>query len=111
MQISNISTAVPIVPATTGGATVSPAKTASPPGSGQPSAPPPPEAAAASTATSILESSIYSTSFAGKSYSANISQADGTYTLSVPNLPDSTVSGSTLSAAENALNMKIDILV
>jgi predicted RNase H-like HicB family nuclease len=58
-----------------------------------------------------LESSTYSTSVGGKSYSASISQANGTYTLSVPNLPGASVSGSSLSAAENALNVKIDILV
>jgi hypothetical protein len=84
--------------------------TAPNPGSGQISAPPQPEASAVSTATAILESSTYSTSVAGKSYSANISQANGTYTLSVPNLPGASVSGSSLSLAESALNIKIDTL-
>jgi hypothetical protein len=36
---------------------------------------------------------------------------DGTYTLSVPNLPGSSVSGSSLSEAESALSVRIDTLV
>jgi predicted RNase H-like HicB family nuclease len=58
-----------------------------------------------------LESSTYSTSVGGKSYAANISQSNGTYTLSVPNLPGASVSGSSLSEAEIALTIKIDALV
>jgi hypothetical protein len=58
-----------------------------------------------------LASSTYSASVGGKSYSANISQANGTYTLSVSNLPGAHVSGSSLSAAEIALTVKIDTLV
>jgi hypothetical protein len=58
-----------------------------------------------------LASSTYSTSAGGKSYSANISQANGTYTLSVPNLPGASVSGSSFNATESALNIKIDTLV
>ena len=46
----------------------------------------------------------------GKSYSANITESDGTYTLSVGNLAGATASGSSLSAAEAALNVKIDTL-
>jgi hypothetical protein len=68
-------------------------------------------ASAASAATSTLSTTIYSTSVGGKSYSANISQANGTYTLSVPNLPGASVSGSSLNAAESALSVKIDTLV
>jgi predicted RNase H-like HicB family nuclease len=64
-----------------------------------------------SAATSALVNSTYSTSAGGKSYSANISQANGTYTLSVPNMPGASVSGSSLSAAEMALTIKIDTLV
>jgi hypothetical protein len=48
---------------------------------------------------------------AGKSYSANITVSGGTYQLSVGNLPGATVSGSSLTAAENALNVRIDSLV
>jgi hypothetical protein len=64
-----------------------------------------------STATSTLAASSYSTSAGGKSYSASISQSNGTYTLSVPNLPGAHVSGSSLSAAESALTVKVDTLV
>ena len=85
--------------------------TASTPASGQTSAPPQSEVSAVSTATSILESSTYSTSVGGKSYSANISQTNGTYTLAVPNLPGASVSGSSLSEAEIALSIKINTLV
>jgi hypothetical protein len=67
-------------------------------------------AGAVSTATSILDATTYSTNVGGKNYAANISQANGTYTLAVPNVPGATVTGSSLSAAENALNLKIDIL-
>jgi hypothetical protein len=81
------------------------------PASAQTSAPTQSEASAVSTAASLLESSTYSTSVDGKSYAANISQANGTYTLSVPNLPGASVSGSSLSLAESALSIKIDTLV
>ena len=64
------------------------------PASGQAAPPTQSVAAAVSTATSTLASSTYSTSVGGKSYSASISQANGTYTLSVPNLPGARVSGS-----------------
>jgi len=40
-----------------------------------------------------------------------ISQANGTYTLSVPNLPGASVTASPLSAAEIALSVKVDALV
>ena len=128
MHINIVSTAAPIVatksatPATNSAKSVSKtttstsatppsASTASSAGKGQ-SAPPPPSAASAvSAAISSLVSSTYSTSVGGKSYSANISQANGTYSLSVPNLPGASVSGSSLSAAESALTVKIDTLV
>jgi predicted RNase H-like HicB family nuclease len=57
-----------------------------------------------------LESSTYSTSVGGKSYLASISQANGAYTLSVPNLPGASVSGSSLREAETALSVRIDAL-
>jgi len=53
---------------------------------------------------------VYSTNVGGKSYAANISQANGTYTLSVPNLPGASVTGSSLFAAETALYVKINTL-
>ncbi len=64
---------------------------------------------AASTVATLL-SSTYSTNVGGKSYAANISQSKGVYTLSVPNLPGASVTGSSLSAAESALNLRIDLL-
>jgi predicted RNase H-like HicB family nuclease len=57
-----------------------------------------------------LLSQTYSTSVGGKSYSGSIQQSGGRYEISVPNLPGATASGSSLQAAENALNVKIDIL-
>jgi hypothetical protein len=113
MQINGISTVAPIVASKSGPPSTNSAKPASPstPTASTTSAPPQSEASAVSTAASILESSTYSTSVAGKSYSANISQANGTYTLSVPNLPGASVSGSSLSVAESALSIKIDTLV
>jgi len=57
-----------------------------------------------------LANSTYSTSVGGKSYSGSISQSNGQYEISVPNLPGASVTASSLQAAENALNIKIDIL-
>jgi hypothetical protein len=67
-------------------------------------------ATATATATAILADSSYSTSVGGKSYAGNVSKSNGTYTISVPNLPGATVSASSLSAAEVALNTRIDVL-
>ncbi len=64
---------------------------------------------AVSTVAALL-SSTYSTNVGGKSYAANIVQSKGVYTLSVPNLPGASVTGSSLSAAESALNLRIDLL-
>jgi predicted RNase H-like HicB family nuclease len=63
------------------------------------------------SASAALISSSYSTSVGGKSYSGSITQSNGTYTVSVPNLPGASVSGSSLQAAENALTVRIDTLV
>jgi hypothetical protein len=68
-------------------------------------------ASAVSTATSTLTSPTYSTSVGGKSYSGNVSLANGQYTISVPNMPGAKVSASSLSSAEMALTVKIDTLV
>jgi hypothetical protein len=65
---------------------------------------------AASAGLQSLADATYSTSVSGKSYSGNVSQADGLYEISVPNLPGSEVSASSLQAAENALNARIDLL-
>jgi hypothetical protein len=66
---------------------------------------------AVSTATATLASSTYTTSVGGKSYAGNVSQSNGTYTISVPNLPGATVTATPLSAAEVALNARISVLV
>jgi hypothetical protein len=68
------------------------------------------QAEAASAVLQSLADSTYSTSVGGKSYSGNVSQANGLYEISVPNLPGSAVSASSLQAAENALNARIDLL-
>jgi hypothetical protein len=66
---------------------------------------------AASAAAANLVSQIYSTTVSGKSYSGSIEQSGGQYVISIPNLLGATASASTAKAAENALTLKIDILV
>jgi predicted RNase H-like HicB family nuclease len=56
-------------------------------------------------------SQIYSTTVVAKSYSGSVEQSDGQYVVSIPNLPGATASAATAQAAENALTLKIDILV
>ena len=65
---------------------------------------------AASAAAASLVSQTYSTTVAGKSYSASIQESNGEYVISVPNLPGATATASSAQAAENALNIKIDVL-
>jgi hypothetical protein len=94
-----------------------PKSAAQPAGQAAPASAPPPAAApsggtaAVASASAALISSSYSTTVGGKSYSGSISQSNGTYTVSVPNLPGASVSGSSLQAAENALTVRIDTLV
>lgn len=64
---------------------------------------------AASEAETLV--SGYSTTVAGKQYSGSVEQSGSTYTASVAGLTGATASGSTLTAAENALNNRIDELV
>ena len=66
--------------------------------------------AQASSSTTRIANPTYTTSVGGKSYSGNVQQSGGQYTVSVPNLPGASASGSSLQAAENALNVKIDVL-
>lgn len=91
-------------------ATATPGATAPAAAAAAPAAPIQSEAAAVSTATATLNST-YSTTVGGKSYSADVSDSNGTYTLSVPGLAGATVSASSLSTAENELGVKIDTLV
>jgi predicted RNase H-like HicB family nuclease len=57
-----------------------------------------------------LVSQTYTTTVAGKSYSASVQESNGEYVISVPNLPGATATASTAQAAENALTIKIDVL-
>ena len=66
---------------------------------------------AASAAAASLLSQTYSTTVGGKSYSGSVEQSGGQYVVSIPNVPGATASGSSAQAAENALTLKIDILV
>jgi hypothetical protein len=90
-------------PAPGGASSAKPATGAAPV---QPAAP-----QAASAADASLVSQIYSTSVGGKSYSGSVEQSNGQYVISIPNLPGASASASTAQAAENALTLKIDILV
>ncbi len=66
--------------------------------------------AAAAAAEEMLVSS-YSTTVNGTQYSGSVVQSGGEYTASVPNLPGATATGTSLTAAENNLNNRIDELV
>lgn len=68
------------------------------------------QGATAAAATDSL-SATYSTTVGGKSYSGSVSEANGEYTASVPNLPGATATGSSAQAAENNLSAIIDRLV
>ena len=56
-------------------------------------------------------SQVYATRVAGKDYSGEVAYASGVYTISVTGLPGAEGADSSLFAAENALNARIDILV
>ncbi len=58
-----------------------------------------------------LMAAAYSTSVGGKTYSGSVSETGGVYEVSVPNVPGAHASGSSIQAAENNLNMRIDELV
>ena len=140
MQINNVSAALPSAVSSSLATAPKPAKPAAAPAPQAASTAPPPPAAkatsatpatgdtasaksggaapvppaapqAASAAAASLVSQIYSTTVSGKSYSGSIEQSDGQYTISIPNVPGATASASTAQAAENALTLKIDILV
>jgi hypothetical protein len=79
------------------------------------STPPAPQRTAASpqvpspTAAQLLDE-VYATRVAGKNYLGNVRYASGIYSISVAGLPGADSSGSSLFAAENALNARIDVL-
>ena len=70
-----------------------------------------PSAGAGSSAAEEMDVSSYSTTIAGKQYSGSVEESGGQYTASVPNLAGATASGSSLAAAENNLDLRIDELV
>jgi translation initiation factor IF-2 len=82
---------------------------ANPTGGAAPVQPAAPQAV--SEAAASLVSQIYSTTVGGKSYSGSVEQSGGQYVISIPNVPGASASASTAQAAENALTLKIDILV
>jgi hypothetical protein len=53
----------------------------------------------------------YSTTVGGKQYSGSVEDSGGEYTASVPSLSGATATGSSLTAAENNLTLRIDELV
>ena len=69
--------------------------------------------AAAATSAAIAELTVtgYSTTVGGKQYAGSVEDANGTYTASIPSVNGATASGSSLVAAENNLDVRIDELV
>jgi predicted RNase H-like HicB family nuclease len=55
--------------------------------------------------------SDYSTTVAGTQYSGSVEESGREYTASVPNLAGATATGSSIEAAENNLDNRIDELV
>lgn len=65
----------------------------------------------ASTVSQLISNVSYSTTVAGKTYNANVTQSNGEYTASASNLSGASASGSSVQAAENNLTTRISILV
>jgi predicted RNase H-like HicB family nuclease len=59
----------------------------------------------------VQQATSFSTTVAGKQYSGSVNQSNGQYTASIPGLAGASASGSSISAAENALYIRIDELV
>lgn len=53
----------------------------------------------------------YTTTVSGKTYSGTVTETDGVYEVSIPNVSGATASGSSIQSAENNLTMRIDELV
>jgi predicted RNase H-like HicB family nuclease len=53
----------------------------------------------------------YSTTVAGKQYSGSVQESNGEYTASVSSLSGASATGSSIQAAENNLNNRIDEIV
>jgi hypothetical protein len=66
---------------------------------------------AAAAAVTEMQVSSYSTMVNGTQYSGSIVESGGQYTASVPSLPGATATGTSITAAENSLDLRIDELV
>jgi hypothetical protein len=67
-------------------------------------------AQAQSAADLLLQSTLYSASVGGKTYTADIGFSSGQYVATVPDLPGISASGGTLLMAENNLNARINLM-
>ena len=65
----------------------------------------------AAAASQLMSDVAYSTTVAGKTYSASVTCSDGEYTASASKLAGAVASGSSVQAAENNLTTRISILV
>jgi hypothetical protein len=73
-----------------------------------------PATAAQSVSSSSLSTQLvagYPTTVNGTHYTSSIDESGGVYTATVPTIPVVTASGATVTAAENNLNLRIDVLV
>lgn len=64
-----------------------------------------------SAASELMTDVSFTTTVAGKNYSASVTYSNGEYVASDPNLAGAEASGSSVMAAENSLSERIDILV
>lgn len=64
-----------------------------------------------SAAQEVQQATSFSTTVQGKQYSGSVQESNGQYTASVPGLAGASASGSSITAAENALYIRIDELV
>jgi hypothetical protein len=58
----------------------------------------------------LAQSTLYSATVAGKTYTADVGLASGQYLATVPDLPGLSASGSNRLVAENNLDSRIDLL-
>jgi hypothetical protein len=57
------------------------------------------------------QATSYSTTVAGKQYSGSVDESDGEYTASISNLSGASATGSSIQAAENSLDTRINEIV
>jgi hypothetical protein len=65
----------------------------------------------ASAVSQLMSDVAYSTTVAGKTYSADVTYSDGEYTAQASKLAGAEASGASVQAAENNLTTRISILV